>query len=694
MRSRCCNAIRKNYRKIPLLYDNPIDTDNLYVDVYILDKPANMFANTEKKGERRRGIEVVNDYHKLVIVGKPGSGKTTFLRYIALTCCKEDEENFLSGYIPFLVELRNIDANNFNLLNEIFVEFKRQLTEQETEDILAQGKVLILLDGLDEVASEYRQKIKREISKFSKRYFDNRFIITCRTQIRESHLDNDQFNYIEIADFNLDQVRHFANNWFSRIDESAELFIGELSSEENKPIAKLAVTPILLNLICFFFTKRNKFSAQRSELYKEGIELLLEEWDDRRSIERISDNEFHRIMSVDDKRKLLSYIAFNKFKTQEYASFKESELQNFIVQYIQSQYNQNISPRDAKIFLKTIEAQHGLLVEIANGTYSFSHITFQEFLTAQHISEEPSLVKELIKNHLTDSRWREVFLLLAELKQADDLLLAMEEQIQKLVDTPKLKSLLTWAEQITDPSETDIKPVAKRAIAFHFFLALAEPLVKCEALCLIDTQALDKQAAEPRVFALDYARDYALALVESLVKDNNLVLIAQGLSQGLLVPPALAYYVYAFFPETDKDDFSDELLSSDFLDYFKRINKLEIYQTIDFNELRNKLNKLQTKISDKNLSSEIYRDFARKIIPIVLKGFHLTTKMINLSEKEAKLLENYFYANLLMVECKKAAVGVSTKTWNTIEELMLRPRKSDRTKCKLAFLLRSHLFNI
>ena len=71
---------------------------------------------------------------------------------------------------------------------------------------------------------------------------------------------------------------------------------------------------------------------------------------------------------------------------------------------------------------------------------------------------------------------------------------------------------------------------------------------------------------------------------------------------------------------------------------------------------------------------EVSQDFGKKIIQTWLEVFHLTPEMIDLSESELKVLDNYFYANLLMVECKKAAVRVSKDTWNSIEARMLSPR--------------------
>ncbi len=259
---------------------------------------------------------------------------------------------------------------------------------------------------------------------------------------------------------------------------------------------------------------------------------------------------------------------------------------------------------------------------------------FQKFLTAQHISNLPLLIEQLVKKHLTDSRWREVFLVLAELK-ANDLLLIIEQQIQTYVTPPKLQNLITWAGQITDTSQSDIKPVGKRAIALTNALALAlanaNALAEAYGLAL----ALDNASA--------FAEAYALALV--LANANVLALAnANALEK--------------------------------FIDYAQAIEKLAVYESIDLNNLVNKLTKLQEQIPDENQPTEIHRDFTDKIVQTVIEAFHLTTEMIDLSEQEIAALDNYFYANKFMIDCKEAASEVSQETWDKIEARMLLSKTS------------------
>ncbi|MFM7715626.1 MAG: NACHT domain-containing protein, partial [Microcystis sp.] len=135
---------------------------------------------------------------------------------------------------------------------------------------------------------------------------------------------------------------------------------------------------------------------------------------------------------------------------------------------------------DGEKVLKTIEIEQGILVERARDVYSFSHLTLQEYLTAQYIYDN-DLIEETVKNHITETRWQEVFLLVAGLMRgkADKLLLAMEKEAHNYLKTPlgqKLVPILQWADEMTkDSVDSPIKPVERRAIANS--LVISHPYV-------------------------------------------------------------------------------------------------------------------------------------------------------------------------------------------------------------------------
>jgi predicted NACHT family NTPase len=186
--------------------------------------------------------------------------------------------------------------------------------------------------------------------------------------------------------------------------------------------------------------------------------------------------------------------------------------------------------------LKSIEGQHGLLIERARRIYSFSHLTFQEYFTARAIvAASESSLPQLVR-HLSEKRWREVFLLTAQmLPDANLLLQLMQQQIDRLVFTEfqnlaenatathaatsdeSLQQFLMWVIQKALEVKTSYKPAAVRA----FYLTLALPphhqLTGNQALALaIDPKLASEVGGE---LALDLALAHALAVAVALTPE-------------------------------------------------------------------------------------------------------------------------------------------------------------------------------
>ncbi|MBD2013898.1 NACHT domain-containing NTPase [Microcoleus sp. FACHB-53] len=336
-----------------------------------------------------------------------------------------------SNRIPIFIPLKIFaedakSADDFCLLQYIHKEFTScSIADQSvTEKVLRQGRGLILLDGLDEVPEKYSHKVVQQISSFARNYFNNQFIITCRIAAHKYRFQNDGFTYVEVADFNEKQIEGFANNWFvafSKNNQESGLalvsqFIEKLKRRENQQIRELAVTPILLNLTCLVFQAKGDFPSKRSKLYERGLGILLRRWDEAKGIER---DEVYRNLNVIHKKKLLSQVAAITFERGDYF-FEQDKIQRYIADYLRTLPNAITDPetlqQDSEVVLKSIEAQHGLLVERARGIYSFSHLTFQEYFTAKYFVESSdSQALENLSSHITETRWREVFLLTTEM---------------------------------------------------------------------------------------------------------------------------------------------------------------------------------------------------------------------------------------------------------------------------------------
>ena len=176
-------------------------------------------------------------------------------------------------------------------------------------------------------------------------------------------------------------------------------------------------------------------------------------------------------LSIADEMRMLSEIAAKNFEENRFF-FRKNELVDQIKRFGEASVNTPSTFNALKI-LYTILVDQGLFVERVRDSYSFSHLTFQEYLTANYVAKDTRSVQGLVKGHLHDPQWREVFLLTSGLMhEANDLLKAMEAEIAKLIDTAALKTLLGWVEQMTDTTDDRYDGVTKRLFVLYQYFSL------------------------------------------------------------------------------------------------------------------------------------------------------------------------------------------------------------------------------
>ncbi|MEH1826524.1 MAG: NACHT domain-containing NTPase [Nostoc sp.] len=474
--------------------------------------------------KRVPGLEAVEKYPKLMILGKPGAGKTTFLKYLAIQCI---EGEFQGNCVPLFVTLKDFAEalNKPGLLEYIsesavnHVSATGNILETQfiasIQDVITHGKVLLLLDGLDEVREEDNSRILKEIRDFSDCFPNNHFVMTCRIAAREYTFE--KFTEVEVADFDDEQIDNFTTNWFKNKAIKSESFIKLL--KDNNRIQELAISPLLLTLLCLAFEESGDFPANRSELYKEGIDTLLKKWDAKRGIQR---DQVYKNLSVQRKEDLLSKIALATFELGDYF-FKQKIAEQYITEYIRNLPGANTDEEalqfDSEQVLHSIEHHHGLVVARAKGIYSFSHLTFHEYFTAREFVVVRQSSEEALQNlvsHMTEKRWREVFLLAVGMSpSADRLLLCIKKKIDaSLADEEKLQQFLMWVREKSISVEVSYKLATVRA--FYFSLSFFRAFSFSRVVSLSRTL----EVSLPLNFDLDL--DFELCRPVNLSLDLNL----------------------------------------------------------------------------------------------------------------------------------------------------------------------------
>lgn len=414
-------------------------------------------------------LDVLNAERKLVLLGGPGSGKSTFVGFVALSMAgellgapganlatltaplpKEEDKRDdpkpqhwdHGALLPVQVTLRDLASQlpspGMSVNAETVWAFMRGRLKQAAledfapflrEELLNHGG-LVLLDGLDEVpdALNRRHQIKQAVQDFAATFSKCRFLVTSRTyayQRQDWKLDD--FAEVHLLPFTPGQIRGFVDAWYAHMVELFRLTEADArdraevlkrAAERNERILDLAERPLLLTLIAQLQTEGGgTLPEKREELYDKAVEMLLNKWENMKV--RVREDGAKEIepsltewlnAGRDAIRKELNRLAFDAHRDQPQltgtADIRQSEL-------IAALLEASASRADVKVkrLEEYLRDRAGILAAHGVGMYQFPHRSFQEYLAACHLTDDdfPDRIATLARSD--PNRWREVALL-------------------------------------------------------------------------------------------------------------------------------------------------------------------------------------------------------------------------------------------------------------------------------------------
>jgi hypothetical protein len=373
----------------------------------------------------------------VVILGDPGSGKSSLLQFLALEWAKtEDATLRYSRPIPLLIDLRDYhhwdcpsgksfagylhSAQTWHRLNQHFLDPRRSDTV----------RIVLMLDGLDEVFDpDQRRYIINDIHRFKTDYRESRIIVTSRSVGYDpKHLIGAGFRHFMLQDLDPDRIHAFLDRWHAmafedQIDAALKRARISRAIQSSKSVAMLAENPMLLTLMAIL-NRHQDLPHERVDLYALASGLLLRHWDMERALNDYPN--LHGEVDLRAKIAMLRKIARHMLGDTPGSSdatgnfIDGATLTGLIEEHLRCHLNFQHSGAAAMSVVRQLRERNFIICHLGADTYAFVHRAFLEYFGAadlvhrfneEHSLSEPDLVT-LFEANAGNDAWHEILRLI------------------------------------------------------------------------------------------------------------------------------------------------------------------------------------------------------------------------------------------------------------------------------------------
>jgi class 3 adenylate cyclase/energy-coupling factor transporter ATP-binding protein EcfA2 len=445
----------------------------------------------------------------LVLLGEPGSGKSTIARYLLLatidslpdhTSSPPSEQTIsLAGHLPLLVELgdyANVSIEGrcgsfLSYWNYLGVNRGYHLNDGWLDRRLHDQPSLVLFDGADEVSDARQQEhILRDIAALAESYPQARIVVTSQALGYQSAVLRDAgFHHYAIEDLNNRQITSFLERWFKHFQEVAEQPHDHLLNAlaRSQSIRVMAGNPMLLTMMALCSSQQPEQPQEHWAFHNRTFEALCHSWDLNRHLEEVG---FSKYFSLEDKEELLRCIAL-AMETEEWGLaanlIRQEHLESLLEAFLSEQFGTTgtESKRLGSLLISRLRRCRSLLCLRGPRLLGFLHRSLLEYCYAsdqiKRLREQPdypveTLCEEVFAAHWQEPEWRGILRLVSSL--------AGDQNLAILAGYLISSAYPNWRSQIDD------KPPVNLVVAIQCLAEAINPAtLEQQALLLVQTIA-------------------------------------------------------------------------------------------------------------------------------------------------------------------------------------------------------------
>ncbi|MFJ6611754.1 NACHT domain-containing protein [Streptomyces sp. NPDC091289] len=372
----------------------------------------------------RRIDDLLADRPRILLRGEAGAGKTTLLWWLASHASArtlEDHLAPLNGLVPLVVPLRTLRARGGTFPSPAELSGAAGLVADAAPEgwagrVLASGRALLLVDGLDEVPPEDREQAHTWLAQLLARYPETRCVATVRPlAVEPDWLRSEGFEELRLLPMRTEDIQAFVASWHraARLSEQEDADrLDELEQDlsrqfdQNPTLRDLSRTPLLCAVICALHRRRDGLLPEtRWDLYRSALSLLLGDRDDRR---RMGEPEGVHLR-VEEQAQIFQRIAAWLVRDGQ-SEFTRAQALRLLRDTLRGMERVRAQGPPEQILAYLLN-RSGLLREHGDDTYQFIHRTFQDYLAAKELVEDDHIGE--LGSHANEEHWQDVILLAA-----------------------------------------------------------------------------------------------------------------------------------------------------------------------------------------------------------------------------------------------------------------------------------------